>query len=85
MMAWLAQLGASIWAKVVLIAVFIGGILLLAMRLVAAGRDAERARDAKAAFKYQVDTAKKVSKSDEALVDPKSSRAKRVRDRFSRD
>lgn len=39
----------------------------------------------KAADKHNRDTADQVRKSDEAVADPRGSRAQRVRDRFSRD
>lgn len=75
----------GLWAKLVLVAGIVAAAGLFVLRLIKAGRDAERAKTTKAAHDHQVDTGKQVSKSDEVLADPKSPRAQRVRDRFSRD
>jgi hypothetical protein len=84
-MAWLAKLGAGVWAKLALLAGIVAAGALFVMRLIKAGADAEKAKSAKAAHDHQTSTADKVSKSDEALADPKSPHGQRVRDRFSRD
>lgn len=76
---------SGIWAKLMLGAAIVGGLLVLVFRLIKAGGDAERARAAKAAFDHQVKTGAQVRQSDETLADPKSPRAQRLHDRFSRD
>lgn len=81
-MAWLAKLGAGIWAKLALVAGIVG---LFALRLIKAGGDAEKAKTAKAAHDHQLKTGEQVRKSDDAVADPRSARAKSVRERFERD
>jgi hypothetical protein len=60
-------------------------VLFILARAFRAGGDAARARGAQAALDHQTDTAKKVSVSDEAVADPASERARRVRRQFERN
>jgi hypothetical protein len=84
-MNWLLRIAGSAWAKIAAVAAITAALLLFLARVFRAGGDAERARSAKAAHDHQQDTAAKVSQSDEALDDPRSDRARRVRRRFERD
>lgn len=75
----------GLWAKLAAAAAIVAAIGLFLFRVFRAGGDAERAKTAKAAFDHQQETSKQVSKADETLADPHADRARRVRDRFSRD
>lgn len=75
----------GLWAKIVAIGAIVGAVLLFLARVFKAGADAEKAKTTKAALDHQVKTSEQVSQSDEALSDPQSDRARRVRDRFGRD
>lgn len=73
-------------------ALVIGGALILILALVGLGvwlarrqGRTEAERDAAAgALKHQTETAEKVSRSDEAVADPRNPRAARVRKLFER-
>lgn len=88
-MSWLARIAGGAATKIAalaaLAAAFAGALLFFLARVFRAGRDAERAAAAKAAHDHQQKTATQVSQSDEALADPRSDRARRVRRRFERD
>ena len=76
---------SSLWARAAAAAAFVAGALFFLARVFRAGRDAERAKSAKAALDHQSKTATEVSRSDEAVSDPASARAQRLRKRFERD
>ena len=83
-MSWLARLAAGAGAKLALLAALAGAALFVFARIFRAGGDAARAKSAKAAHDHQTKTATEVSTSDEALADPRSDRARRVRRQFER-
>ena len=76
---------SGLWGKLVLVAGIVAAAGLFIARLIKAGADAERAKSAKAAHDHQTATAEKVGRSDDAMADPKSPHAKKVREQFSRD
>lgn len=84
-MAWLASLAGSVWAKIAAIAAVVGAVLLFLAKVFRAGRDAERAKSTKAALDHVQKTGEQVTKSDEAVADPRSERAKYVRQKFERE
>jgi hypothetical protein len=75
---------SGLWARIAAAAAILAGLLFFLLRVFKAGGDAARARSAKAALDHQTETANDVRKSDEAMVDPSSSRAQRVRRKFER-
>jgi hypothetical protein len=88
-MSALARLFAGAWGKAAAIAAGLAALgaalVFVARRLVRAGGDAARADAAEAAHEHQTRTASQVRDSDEALADPASRRARRVRRLFERD
>lgn len=75
---------SSLWARLAAIAAAAAAAALFLARVFRAGRDAERAKSAKAALDHQSKTATEVRRSDEAVSDPASARAQRIRKRFER-
>jgi len=76
---------SGIWARIAAVGAVLAGLVFFLARVFKAGRDAERAKSAKAALDHQSSTANQVRQSDEAVGDPSSSRAQRIRRRFERD
>ncbi len=72
------------WARIAAAAALLAGALFFVARAFKAGREAERAKSARAALEHQSKTASKVSQSDEAVADPASPRAQRIRKLFQR-
>ena len=83
-MTWLARIAAGAGAKLAMLAALAGAVLFAIARIFRAGGDAARAKSAQAAHDHQTKTATEVSKSDEAVADPLSDRARRVRGQFQR-
>ncbi|MGH7004194.1 MAG: hypothetical protein ACREIP_09625 [Alphaproteobacteria bacterium] len=84
-MSWLARIAGSAGARIAAFAALAGVLLLFLARVFRAGRDAETARGSEAAHRHQVKTATQTSRSDEAMADPHSERARRVRRQFERE
>lgn len=84
-MAWLANLVGGSCAKIAAIAAAVGAALLFLAKVFRAGGDAERAKSAKAALDHVQKTGEQVTKSDDAVADPRSERAKYVRQKFERE
>lgn len=76
---------SSLWARLAAAAALAAAAILFIAHAFRAGRNAERAASAKAAFDHQSKTATEVSRSDAAVADPASARAQRIRKRFERD
>ncbi len=76
---------SGVWARIAAVGAILAAALFFLARVFKAGGDAERAKSAKAALEHQTDTATQVRQSDEALADPSSPRARRVRRQFERD
>lgn len=83
-MAFLGGIFTSIWAKIALIGVVIGALGFFLYRIYKAGGDAERLRQATDDLKYVIGTAKETEHADQNLADPMGTRARRVRERFTR-
>ncbi len=75
---------SSVWARLAAAVAVVAAAALFLARVFRAGRDAERAANAKAALDHQSKTATEVSRSDAAVSDPASVRAQRIRKRFER-
>ncbi len=76
---------SGFWARIVAAGAIVAAALFFLARVFKAGRDTERAKSAKAALQHQSDTANQVRHSDEAVADPSSARARRVRAQFQRN
>lgn len=83
-MSFLSTLWARIAAAAAAVGAIVAAVLVFVWRAFKAGRAAERAKSAQAALEHQVSTAKQVSRSDDAVADPRSERARRVRKLFQR-
>ncbi len=83
-MTWLAAFFSSAWSRVAALAAVLGAGLLLLARIFRAGRDAARADAADAALRHKSRTEDEVRKSDDAISDPESARARRIRRQFER-
>jgi len=81
----MAAFFSGVWAKLAAVGAILAGILFFVARVFKAGGDAARAKSAKAALDHQSKTATQVSRSDDAVADPSSPRAQRLRRRFERD
>jgi hypothetical protein len=75
---------SSLWARLAAAAAVAAAAALFLARVFRAGRESERATNAKAALDHQSKTATEVSRSDAAVSDPASARAQRIRKRFER-
>lgn len=74
----------SLWAKLALAALIVAAIGVFIFRVYRAGGDAARLETARKNLQHVLGTQKEVSDADQNLADPLGTRARRVRDRFSR-
>jgi len=87
-MSWLARIAGSAGARLAVVAAaaaaIAGALLFFLARAFRAGGDAERARSAEAARDHERQTETQTRKADDAIADPGSARARRVRRMFQR-
>jgi hypothetical protein len=74
----------GVWARIAALGAILAGALFFLARAFRAGGDAARAKSAKAALDHQTETASQTRQSDDAVADPASPRARRVRKQFER-
>ncbi|HEY7610400.1 MAG TPA: hypothetical protein VIF14_14290 [Alphaproteobacteria bacterium] len=76
---------SGIWVRIAAAGAILAGLAFFLARVFKAGGDAARAKSAQAALDHQTETGTHVRQSDEAIGDPSSPRARRVRRQFERD